>query len=233
MQAPFFFLTPCVPASNMDGEVATTLAPQHARPVTRFPQERWSDAQLVSGAARGDRHALGVVWDRHSAFVRGILYGSLGADGAVEDLLQEVFLAFFRGAATIREGSALRGYLIGVAVRLVALELRKRKVRRWVGLSATGDLPDVPAAPADDDAREALRALYRVLDRLGTQRRLAFVLRYVQGMEFLEIAAAMGVSESSARRELARAQAQLEAMARGEPSLVRYLEARGAMRGKP
>ena len=213
--------------------MATVLAPQHHRGVTRFPQERWSDAQLVADVARGDRQALGIVWDRHSTFVRGILHGALGADGAVEDLLQEVFLAFFRGAAKMRDGGALRGYLIGVAVRQAALELRKRKVRRAVGLSATGELPEVPSAPADDEGREALRALYRILDRLGTQRRLAFVLRYVQGMDFPEVAAAMRTSESSARRELARAQAQLEALARREPSLARYLALRGVMGEKP
>jgi RNA polymerase sigma-70 factor (ECF subfamily) len=203
------------------------------RPVARFPQERWSDAQLVSDVARGDRQALGAVWDRYSSLVRGVLYGSLGADHAIEDLLQDVFLAFFRGAAQIRDGSLLRGYLVGVAVRLAALELRKRRVRRWVGLSPTGELPDLPIAPSDDEGRESLRALHRVLDQLGTQRRLAFVLRHVQGMEILEIAEALRVSESTTRRELARAQKQLAALARGEPALARYLEAQDARRGEP
>jgi RNA polymerase sigma-70 factor (ECF subfamily) len=216
--------------------VAQTTAshpPTAARPVARFPQERWSDAQLVAEVARGDRQALGVVWDRYSGLVRGVLYGSLGADSAIEDLLQEVFLALFRGAGQIRDGGLLRGYLVGVAVRLAALELRKRKVRRWVGLSATGELPDLPISPADDEGRESLRALHRVLDQLGTQRRLAFVLRHVQGMEILEIAEALKVSESTTRRELARAQKQLAALARAEPALARYLDALDARQGEP
>jgi RNA polymerase sigma-70 factor (ECF subfamily) len=201
--------------------------------VARFPAERWSDAQLVSDAARGDTQALGAVWDRYAGMVRGVLYGALGADGALEDLLQEVFMVFFRAAAAgrIRDGNALRGYLVGVAVRLVALELRKRRVRRWVGLSATGELPDLPVSPADDESREALRALHRVLDQLSTQRRLAFVLRHVQGMELLEVAAALKISESTARRELGRAQKQLAALARSEPALGRYFEALRAQGG--
>lgn len=194
--------------------------------VARFPQDRYGDAQLVKDVARGDRDALGVVWDRYSRLVRSVLYGAIGADSAAEDLLQDVFLAFFRGAGKIQDGGALRGYLVGVAVRLAALELRRRKVRRWVGLSPTGDLPDLPVAPEDAEGRESLRALYRVLDRLGNRRRLAFVLRHVQGLEILEVAAALEISESTTRRELAKAQEQLAALGRREPALTRYLALR-------
>lgn len=196
--------------------------------VARFPQDRYGDAQLVKDVARGDRDALGVVWDRYSRLVRNVLYGAIGVDSAVEDLLQDTFFAFYRGAAKIQDGGALRSYLIGVAVRVAALELRRRKVRRWVGLSPTGELPDLPVPPEDSEGRESLRALYRVLDQLGSRRRLAFVLRHVQGLELLEVAAALEISESTARRELARAQQQLAALARREPTLAQYLNLHGA-----
>ena len=192
----------------------------------RFPPDRLGDAQLVQAIARGEREALGWVWDRYSGLVRGVLFGALGRDSAIEDLLQEVFLALFRGAAQIREGAALKGYLVGVAVRLAALELRRRKVRRWVGLSShpEGELPDVPVAPQDSEGRQSLAALHRVLDALSSRRRLAFVLRHVQGMEVLEVADALGISESTARRELGKAQQQLSALARREPALASYLK---------
>ena len=48
-----------------------------------------------------------------------------------------------------------------------------------------------------------------------------------------EIAAAIGISESTVRRELRRAEQQVAALARGEPSLLRYLELRGFSRGTP
>jgi RNA polymerase sigma-70 factor (ECF subfamily) len=208
-------------------------SPFASRPTTghvalaRFPQDRYGDAQLVRDVARGDRDALGVVWDRYSRLVRSVLFGAIGADSATEDLLQDVFLAFYRGASQIQDGGALRGYLVSVAVRLAALELRRRKVRRWVGLSPTGELPDLPVSPEDAEGRESLRALYRVLDQLGSRRRLAFVLRHVQGLELLEIAAALEISESTARRELGRARQQLAALARREPALTHYLELQG------
>jgi len=201
--------------------------------VTAFPEDRYVDAKLVRDAARGDRAAVGLAWDRYATLVRGVVRGVLGPDDAVDDLVQEVFIAFHRGASRIQDGGALRGYLVGVAVRLGALEIRRRKVRRWVGLTPTGEPPDVPVAPEDAEGREALRALYRVLDKLGSRRRLTFTLRHVQRLELLEIAAAIGISESTVRRELRRAEQQVAALARGEPSLLRYLELRGFSRGTP
>lgn len=191
--------------------------------VARFPADRLSDADLVRAAARGERDAVGVVWERYAPLVRGVLRGALGPDHALEDLLQEVFIGFLRGAKSIHEGAALRGYLVGIAVRLAALELRRRKVRRWVMLTPTGVLPERTELPVDAEGRAALRALYRVLDGVSTRRRLAFVLRHVQGLEILDVAASLGVSESTARRELERARSYVLKRSEREPSLKPYL----------
>ena len=78
-----------------------------ATAVTPFPAERLSDAELVRAAARGDADAVSVVWQRYAPLVRGVLRGALGPDHALEDLLQEVFVGFLKGAKNIQEGAAL------------------------------------------------------------------------------------------------------------------------------
>jgi RNA polymerase sigma-70 factor, ECF subfamily len=197
--------------------------------IARFPLERVGDTELLQAAAAGDASAVVIIWDRHAAFVRKVLRGTLGPDSAIEDLLQEVFIAFLRGAERIERASAVRGYLASVAVRQAALELRRRKVRRWVTLTPTGQLPDAPTRPRDSDGREALGALYRVLDRMGNRERLAFVLRHIEGMEILEVARTLGISESTVRRALGSARGQLERSSRREPALAVYLNhCRGA-----
>ena len=192
--------------------------------VTRFPVERLGDAELVLAAAHADADAIAVVWNRYAALVRSVLRGALGADLVVEELLQRVFVAFVKRAKNVHESATLRAYLVGVAVRFAALELRRRKIRRWVLLSATGELPDAAVLPRDSESRKALLALYRVLDELGNRRRLAFVLRHVLGMGLGEVAAALKVSESTARRELARARTRIAKRERREPALRVYLE---------
>ena len=195
--------------------------------VARFPVDRAGDAQLVAASAKGDRAAMAEVWDRHADFVRGVLHGAMGHDSAIEDLTQEVFMAFVRGAATVADGSKLRGFLAGVAVRLVAMEIRRRKVRRWLVLSPTGELPERGAAPHDSEGRAALVALTRVLAGMSQRRRMAFVLRHVQDLEMLEVAAALEISESTLRRELAHAQEHLLRATAREPALAQYVASRG------
>jgi RNA polymerase sigma-70 factor, ECF subfamily len=193
------------------------------RTVAQFPRERMGDAELVQMASEGDSRAVGVIWDRYAAVVRRVLLGALGPDHSIEDLLQEVFIAFLRGASRIDNASALRGYLTGIAVRQAALELRRRKVRRWVTLTPSGEIPDLPASPGDAEGREALGAFYRVLDRMSNRERMVFVLRHVEGMEFLEIVQHLGISESTIRRALASARVKLEHSMRLEPALTGYL----------
>ena len=193
--------------------------------------DRTGDAQLVEAAARGDRAAMAEVWDRYSNFVRRVLLGALGRDSAVEDLTQEVFLAFVRGAKTVSDGAKLRGFLAGVAVRLALMEIRRRRVRRWLALSPSGELPEHAAPTHDSDGQEVLAALDRVLSGISQRRRMAFVLRHVQELEMLEVASALSISESTLRRELARAREQVLRGSAREPALADFLARRAQTAG--
>jgi RNA polymerase sigma-70 factor, ECF subfamily len=194
-----------------------------AATITRFPAEKRSDTALVADAAQGDRAAIATIWDRYSSLVRGVLYGALPGDPMVEDLVQEVFVAFIRGASRIQDGAALRGYLAGMAVRQAAQEIRRRKVRRIVGLSPTGELPERSTLPVDLVNRERLAALHRVLSKLSERRKMAFILRQVQGLEILEVAAALNTSESTLRRELNAANESIRRAGASEPALAELL----------
>ena len=173
---------------------------------------------------RGDTEAAGVIWDRYSVRVRSVLRGALGPDSAIEDLLQEVFVVFLRCVGDMRDSSALRPFLTAVAVRLVTVELRRRRVRRWVTLSPTDEMPDSSVMPRDFTGLEVLRGLYRILEKMPHRRRLAFVLRHVQSLEIAEVAAALDVSESTAKREVSRAREAISLRARCEPALYQYLQ---------
>jgi RNA polymerase sigma-70 factor, ECF subfamily len=193
--------------------------------VSPFPQERLGDSELVEAVVRGDTAAVGVVWDRYASVVRSVIKSNLGADQAIEDLLQETFIAFLRGASEMRDRSALRGYLVSVAVRLVLVELRRRRVRRWVMLSPKGEVPEGRQQPSDLDGTLALRGLYRLLEDLPPRRRVAFVMRHVQGLEISEVAESMQVSESTVKREVRRARRSIVTRApRSEPALWEYIQ---------
>lgn len=172
--------------------------------VREFPRDRVSDAELVERVASGDGQALMLVWNRYAGSVRSALFASLGPDHAIDDLLQEVFLGFFRRASRIENPSALRSYLLGAAVRSATFERRTRARRsRWLGLFASDSRIETVHAP-EVEANDVVRALTHVLEQLPERAREAFVLRYVDDLSPAEVAVALGVSESTAKRAIAK-----------------------------
>lgn len=172
--------------------------------VREFPRGRMGDAELVAKVASGDEQALNVVWERYAGAVRAALYACLGPDHAIDDLLQEVFLGFYRRAGRIQNPSALRSYLLGAAVRGATFERRTRARRsRFLGLFALGVRRDTGSA-SDIEANDVARTLVRVLALLPERAREAFVLRYVDDLSPAEVAVALGVSESTAKRAIAK-----------------------------
>jgi RNA polymerase sigma-70 factor (ECF subfamily) len=183
------------------------------------------DAALARALIDGHPDAPRTVWARFAPLVRRIVRRSLGPDQAVEDLVQEVFAALFEKPGRLREPAAFRAFLIGMTLNQVSYEIRRRRVRRWVGLSQGSELPDIRVVESNPDARQALLRFYGILDSVRTRDRLAFVLRYVEGMEVADVARAMNTSVPTARRCFTRAYQRVSLLASRDPFLAEYLTA--------
>jgi RNA polymerase sigma-70 factor (ECF subfamily) len=192
------------------------------------PPDGPSDDDLARMARDRDPRAATLVWDRYAGLVRGVLYRSVGPGHDIEDLLQDVFVGFFRNVRSLRDTSSLRPFLVGITLRTARTALRKRRVRRWLHLSDDGTTPEVASADVDPRTREALRRLYAILDELPDRERLAFVLRHAEGHELTETAAALGVSLATVKRLLQRADAHVQARAKDDDLLSEWTAARGA-----
>ena len=167
------------------------------------------DADLVRALRAGDPDGPPTLWARYSPLVARVLAKALGPTVDVEDVTQEVFLRVFRRLPSLRDPSALRAFVLAVAMNVLKWELRRRWINRRVRLSRDGILPEVETTSADAEARQALHRCYRILDDLPTKERMAFVLRHMEEMTIEEVAEAMGVSISTAKRCVARGAASL------------------------
>jgi RNA polymerase sigma-70 factor (ECF subfamily) len=184
------------------------------------------DAILVLRLQRQEEEAAALAWKRFAPKVRAMVRRLLGPSRDEDDVVQEVFLRFFVSVRRLREPTLVRSFLLGIAVRVVRKEIRRRKVRGWLRLN-TGDEPvDWPAVAGDPEAREALRRFYGVLDQLRGESRSLFVVRFLEGRELTEVAAVHGVSVSTVQRKLNRAVARVTALVREDPALASYVSAR-------
>jgi RNA polymerase sigma-70 factor, ECF subfamily len=170
------------------------------------------DAELAHLLIAGNPQAAETAWERYAPVVHGIVSRALGPDAEVEDVTQEIFYRLFSRIGTLRKPEALRSFVISFAIRIVKWELRRRRARRWLTLSETGDVPEERLTVMDAESRYALRRLYSLLDRLSTRERLVLVLRHIEGMTLEEIAEAMELSLATVKRGLRRATLRVSQM---------------------
>ena len=188
----------------------------------RHRVEQLDDASLHRLAVENRPHAVDALWRRFSPMIRGLLRRGIGRHD-VEDLMQEVFLQFFRRLHTIRDPQAMRMFALRIGMNTLRGELRARRVRRWLHLTNDGASIEIESAGEDFEAREALARFYDMLDRLAPSDRAAFVLRNLEGMELEDVAEAVGVSLATVKRQLARVDKRVMAIASGDRVLSEWI----------
>lgn len=140
----------------------------------------------------------------------------LGDSGEAEDVFQEVLLRAGSARGPAGEGAALAGWLYAVCYRLAVDRLRSRKrasrlASRCVARAEAAD----PAALAA--RRETAARAEEALHRLAEPYRTALALRYLEGLDYPEVALRMGALERTARTWVGRGLAALRDEMREKP----------------
>ena len=182
------------------------------------------DAALAAALVGRDPLAPGLAWTRLSPLVLRLLRRYFGPGPDRQDLCQEVFLRFFTRIDELRDRNALRSFLIGICLGVAQNELRRARVRRWIFLTQSGDLPETPISAASPETREATARVYKILEGVSAEDRALFVTRYIEKMDLAEIAAAVGRPLSTTKRRLARATKRISARMKGDPALAEYVD---------
>lgn len=171
---------------------------------TRLPALR-----LVPTGTTGEV-LLDDVYRRYCRYVAAVALRLDGRQTEVDDVVQEVFVEAARGIRGLRDPEAVKGWLATITVRVVRQRLRRRRMRRLFGLDADidyVDLVDPSASPVD---RLLVRAVYRILDEMAVEDRIAFTLHLMEGEKLEDVARLCGCSCSTAKRRIARAQQAIE-----------------------
>lgn len=158
-----------------------------------------------------DPRDLDAVFRRFAPYVARIGARLLGRSSEVDDLVQDVFLDALRGLRSLREPAAIRGWLATVAVRNARRRLRRRALWSALGLDRGPDLDGLVHEDAPAEARAEVLAVYRALDGVPADARIAWVLSVVEGHSLEEVAEIGGFSRATAHRRIQLAQAAVEA----------------------
>jgi RNA polymerase sigma-70 factor (ECF subfamily) len=176
--------------------------------------DRSAERDLIASVIRKDRKAAA----RFVAAHIGALYSyvrhrlSPHAD-VIDDVVQDVFLAALKGLSAFEGQSSLRTWLVAIARHKIE-DIYRQRLRMAVTLDfdSPEDEPtsnDIPLDEQIDKARAGAKTR-RVLELMPERYALILLWRYWEERSARDVAAAIGTTEKSVERLLARARAKFK-----------------------
>jgi RNA polymerase sigma-70 factor (ECF subfamily) len=169
---------------------------------------------VVEGVSRADDALIpesdAALFQRFAPYVARIALRLLGRESDVDDLIQEVFMAAFRQRHQVRSPQAFKSWLAIIAVRTARRQLRRRRLRQFVGFDTMAPSLELRDTGMSPERQALLTRVYGVLDQLPVEQRLAWTLRYVEGEKLEEVAEQCGCSLATAKRRIASAHARIQ-----------------------
>ena len=157
-----------------------------------------SDAALIAAWQAGDERAATELVRRHGRALARFLAGGGAREADVDDLVQETFIRAFRALGRFRGQCQFRTWLMTIGGNVLKDAHRRSRRARVVPLG--DDLRDTDGDPHEQAvADETEQRLAAGLERLTRLQRDVFLLRAQQGLEYEEIAAALGTTPGAAR----------------------------------
>lgn len=171
-----------------------------------------SEAELVERSRGHDPEAFTALVERYKDRMVNYLARLTGCRDRAEDFAQETFVRLYQQLDHYREEGALTAYLFRIATNLVRSDERRKQRWRLLKplldysrrLEASNGSGSVAGPQAAALAREEHREVTRAIASLDLIYRAPLVLREIEGLSYLEIAAAMGCSEGTVKSRLFR-----------------------------
>jgi len=151
------------------------------------------DLGVLRKAQRGDERAFAIIVRAYETPVFNYVLRLVGDRALAEDLTQEVFLRVYQGLPKFSLRCKFTTWLFQVTKNRVLDELRASE-RRPRHLVALDDVPPLEVMDAPIELGETVDALWRAIEGLSTDLKMALLLRDVAGLSYSEIADSLEVT---------------------------------------
>jgi RNA polymerase sigma-70 factor (ECF subfamily) len=167
------------------------------------------DFGVLRKAQKGDERAFSLIVRAYETPVYNYVLRLVGDRALAEDLTQEVFLRVFQGLPKFSLRSRFTTWMFQVTKNRVLDELRsmERRPRSFVALD---DLPPLEVVDAPLERLEAIDALWRAVEKLNVDLKMALLLRDVVGMSYNEIADSLEITLATVKWRIFKAHEEVQ-----------------------
>jgi len=171
---------------------------------------------LITEIEAGNRLATKLLVDNFQVKVYNICFSLLHSVHDAEDVTQEVFIEVIQNLSKFRGDSELGTWIYRIAVNRSLNFIRKNKKFKWwkqvddfLSFSNKDYIePSESVQPAERD--EERKMLYRAIDALPENQRIAFTLNKIDELSYNEVAGIMDLSHAAVESLLHRARLNLQ-----------------------
>jgi RNA polymerase sigma-70 factor (ECF subfamily) len=186
------------------------------------------DLSILRKAQKGDERAFSIILRAYETPVYNYVLRLVGDRALAEDLTQEVFLRVFQGLPRFSLRCKFTTWLFQVTKNRVLDELRavERRPRLSVALE---DVAPLEVVDQPVERLETIDAVWRAVNQLNVDLKMALLLRDVVGLSYNEIADSLEVTLATVKWRIFKAREDVQvALARegitfGEPKKTAVL----------
>lgn len=169
------------------------------------------EADLVARGRTGDRTAIEELLRAYAPQIERICRRLCGPDDSYEDVLQETYLGIIRNLGSFRGDSAFVTWAFTICRTYRGRYLRRQRREAWIDGLDVADTPSDVDCEAHAAGQQLGEVIHAAIERLSATDRSILVLRDVQGMSALEVAARVGLTVPAVKTRLHRARLAMRA----------------------
>jgi RNA polymerase sigma-70 factor (ECF subfamily) len=168
------------------------------------------DPGVLRKAQRGDERAFSLILRAYETPVFNYVLRLVGGNRSLaEDLTQEVFLRVYQGLPKFSLRSKFTTWLFQVTKNRVLDELRASE-RRPRSVVALDDIAPLEVLDAPIERLEEIDALWRAVEDLSTDLKMALLLRDVVGLSYTEIADSLEITLATVKWRIYKAREEVQ-----------------------
>jgi RNA polymerase sigma-70 factor (ECF subfamily) len=168
------------------------------------------DLGVLRKAQRGDERAFSLILRAYETPVYNYVLRLVGGDRSLaEDLTQEVFLRVYQGLPKFSLRSKFTTWLFQVTKNRVLDELRATE-RRPKAVVALEDVPPLEVLDAPFERLEAIHAVWRAVENLNVDLKMALLLRDIVGLSYTEIADSLEITLATVKWRIYKAREEVQ-----------------------